>query len=160
MNQKFYHTEQELWAAFLSSDNNAFACIFTSSNTVFNATFIALKRTWINHQKKILNNHFESIDEIPFNIELSTQNSEVDDIFYDEEMRSKLATALDQLSERQKEAIYLYYIQEIPLNEVQSLLGMNYQSTRNLIHRAITKLRQTIKLTSLLCIFPSLYQLP
>lgn len=42
----------------------------------------------------------------------------------------------------------LYYIQEIPLNELPALLGMNYQSTRNLIHRAMTKLRQCMQLTS------------
>lgn len=117
---------------------------------------VALKRTLINHY------HASSatllfIDEVnacnetgdlPFEIELLTQSSSDDDTEVEEERRAQLTVALQELTPRQREAIYLYYIQEIPLNEIPALLGMNYQSTRNLLHRAMLKLRQCVTSSS------------
>ena len=54
---------------------------------------------------------------------------------------------LDELPPRQKEAIYLYYIQEIPLKEIAVLMDMEYQSIRNLISRSLRKLREKIVVT-------------
>jgi Sigma-70, region 4. len=48
------------------------------------------------------------------------------------------------LTSRQREAIYLRYIREVPLEDIASMLNMNYQSTRNLIHRSILKLRKEL----------------
>lgn len=118
---------------------------------------VALKRTLINHfhasSATLL-----SIDELDargeasdlrFEIELSAQGASELDPEADEERRALLAAALQELTPRQREAIYLYYIQEIPLNEISVLLEMNYQSTRNLLHRAMLKLRQCVTSSSL-----------
>lgn len=111
--------------------------------------FIALKRTLLNLSQAHSILCLEEMDEVRFEIELISRNAfEEEASCYDEEMEQQLAKALETLSARQREAIYLYYIQEIPLNELPALLGMNYQSTRNLIHRAMTKLRQCMQLTS------------
>lgn len=111
--------------------------------------FVALKRTLINHFQTHPMLSIEEGDEVHFEIELLSQNaSEEEYSLYDEDMKLQLSKALKELSDRQREAIYLYYIQEIPLNELPALLGMNYQSTRNLIHRAMTKLRQCIGASS------------
>lgn len=56
----------------------------------------------------------------------------------------KLMKALDQLPPRQKEAIYLYYIQEIPLKEIAVLMNMEYQSLRNLLSRSLRTLRSML----------------
>lgn len=48
---------------------------------------------------------------------------------------------LDQLSPRQRKAIVLYYIEEKKYEDICTIMDMNYQSVRNLIHRGITKLR-------------------
>lgn len=63
----------------------------------------------------------------------------------DEQLRQRqqLHEALEGLTDRQQEAIYLYYIQEVPVDEIARLLGMNEQSVRNLIFRALTKLRSS-----------------
>jgi RNA polymerase sigma factor (sigma-70 family) len=58
-----------------------------------------------------------------------------------EQLISLLNKAINRLTPRQQEAIYLRYIQELPMQEVSTMLDMNYQSTRNLLHRAITRLR-------------------
>ena len=70
--------------------------------------------------------------------------AEVDSIEDSEEKKQLiflLNKAITRLTLRQQEAIYLRYIQELPMKEVSTMLDMNYQSTRNLLHRAITKLR-------------------
>jgi RNA polymerase sigma factor (sigma-70 family) len=58
---------------------------------------------------------------------------------------AKLKSAVESLSSRQKEALYLRYIKEIPMNRIGDMLGINYQSVRNLIHRAIARLRTLIQ---------------
>ncbi len=70
--------------------------------------------------------------------------AEIDSIEDSEEKKQLiflLNKAINRLTLRQQEAIYLRYIQELPMKEVSTMLNMNYQSTRNLLHRAITKLR-------------------
>ena len=59
-------------------------------------------------------------------------------------IRRILSEELLKLPPRQKEALYLRYVQQIPLAEIAHILDMNYQSVRNLIYRAFTKLRKNI----------------
>ena len=118
---------------------------------------VALKRTLINHfhasSATLLSmdevNAREDASDLRFEIELSAQDASDADWEDDEERRAQLTAALQQLTPRQREAIYLYYIQEIPLSEIAVLLEMNYQSTRNLLHRAMLKLRQCVTSSSL-----------
>lgn len=118
---------------------------------------VALKRTLINHfhvsSATLLSidemNARDETSDLRFEIELSAQDASDADLDTDEERRAQLTAALQELTPRQREAIYLYYIQEIPLNEISVLLEMNYQSTRNLLHRAMLKLRQHITSSSL-----------
>lgn len=180
--QTTYHTEQELWRAFLAGDRNAFAQLFEKyadamyaygrkmtadaelvkdtmqdvfvklydqryrlkeTECVKGYLLVVMKRALLNkfHERTML--PIEEDGEVQFEIELISQSEfEDDSSVYDEEMKLKLARALKELSSRQREAIYLYYIQEIPLTDLPEILGMNYQSTRNLLHRALTKLRQ------------------
>ena len=56
-----------------------------------------------------------------------------------------LTQAIASLTERQKEAIYLYYIHNIDMQDIAHIMEMNYQSVRNLLHRAMVKLRQSLR---------------
>lgn len=82
-------------------------------------------------------------------LKLISSHSTADEEEYSEEDRQRLARALKELTPRQREAVYLYYIQEVPLSEIPDLLGMNYQSVRNLLHRAMLKLRQSVSTSEL-----------
>lgn len=56
--------------------------------------------------------------------------------------RSKyVASLLSNLSMQQKEAVYHKYINELNYIEIAQLMGINYQSVKNLIYRAIKKMR-------------------
>ncbi|MPN58542.1 hypothetical protein SDC9_206248 [bioreactor metagenome] len=60
--------------------------------------------------------------------------------------KSRLKKGIQALTARQREAIYLRYTMDMSLEEISSLLEMNYQSARNLIHRSVEKLRKEVLL--------------
>lgn len=60
--------------------------------------------------------------------------------------KSRLKKGIQALTARQREAIYLRYTMDMSLEEISSLLEMNYQSARNLIHRSVEKLRKELLL--------------
>jgi RNA polymerase sigma factor (sigma-70 family) len=53
----------------------------------------------------------------------------------------QLAEALNELSPRLREAIYLKYFHGLSYEEMEMVLDINYQSIRNNMHRAVKKLR-------------------
>jgi RNA polymerase sigma factor (sigma-70 family) len=55
-----------------------------------------------------------------------------------------LQTALDGLSDRQREVIYLKFFAEMDYPEIGEVMGLNYQSARNLAYRALEALRDAM----------------
>lgn len=66
---------------------------------------------------------------------------------------TKLKAALNQLSSRQKEAIFLKYYEELDYEQVAETMNINYQSVRNLIFSGMKKLREILVLILGLLIF-------
>lgn len=64
----------------------------------------------------------------------------LDDSEEDERVRH-LMKAFVNLSSQQKEIIYLYYVNELKHDEIAEILGINYQSSKNLLSRSLAKLR-------------------
>ena len=62
----------------------------------------------------------------------------------EQQLLRRLLEAVGQLSARQKEAIYLRYIQEVPVSDIAGIMGISYQSTRNVLHKAMLKLREQL----------------
>lgn len=58
----------------------------------------------------------------------------------------KLQNAMKDLTDRQREIIYLKYSKNLSYEEIGDILGINYQSIRNLTHRAVTELRKAMLL--------------
>ena len=48
----------------------------------------------------------------------------------------------ERLSPRQKQIIHLYYIEQRKYEDICQIMGINYQSVRNLMHRSISRLRE------------------
>lgn len=67
------------------------------------------------------------------------------------ENKSKLSTALSQLSARQREAIYLKYHKNLAYEDVAEIMNINYQSVRNLVFNGITKMRTLLTAFILVC---------
>lgn len=60
----------------------------------------------------------------------------------DKLIKLKLRNAINNLTPRQKEALYLKYIFEMEYEDICQLMNMNYQSIRNLVCRALNRLRE------------------
>ena len=48
----------------------------------------------------------------------------------------------DKLSPRQRQIIHLYYVEHHKYEDICRIMGINYQSVRNLMHRSISRLRE------------------
>lgn len=55
-----------------------------------------------------------------------------------------ISAAFKKLSSKQQEILYLYYIRELTHEEIAVILNINYQSSKNLLFRSISKLRELL----------------
>lgn len=90
-------------------------------------------------------------DELPFLVDYRFQPDDEQD--GDDEIRETFDRVINLLTPRQKEAIYLHYQSEMSYDEIAQLLGINYQSVRNLIHRAVEKVRSEMDVALFLLLF-------
>ena len=74
----------------------------------------------------------------------SDSNPEITWINQEDEkiLDGKLALALNKLSDRQREIIYMKYYQHMEYEDIGRVMDLNYQSARNLLTRALTALRK------------------
>ncbi|MGI4832659.1 MAG: RNA polymerase sigma factor [Janthinobacterium lividum] len=66
------------------------------------------------------------------------------------EQQAQLLKALQQLSSRHREAVYLKFFDGFTYERIAELMGLNQQSVRNLVHQAIKRLRQALPYSLLL----------
>jgi len=62
-----------------------------------------------------------------------------------EARKNLLKNMIDQLTPRQKEALLMKFYLSLDYPDIAQLMGLNVQSVRNLVHRAIKILREEIK---------------
>lgn len=58
-----------------------------------------------------------------------------------EDEQRKLSFLLSKLNDNQREAIYYRFVEGLSCEEVAYIMNINYQSAKNLLHRAIKKMR-------------------
>ena len=109
--------------------------------------FISLKRKIICSLKNETSLESFSDNETPFFLIYHPEN-EVTDFENNIGKMDELKKALNKLSPKQQEAIYLRYVSELDYKEICQILNLNYQSIRNLVHRAIVKLRKILTCSS------------
>ncbi len=106
--------------------------------------YVALRRRLTRYLKREdrfdFRNNFVDLDdaEMPFEFQLSGEQQ-------DNATEHKLQTALQQLPERQKKAIYYFYFENFSYQEVAKLMDMTHvKSARNLIYKGLTSLKNYI----------------
>lgn len=87
---------------------------------------------------------FENIDDkIDYTFALKVTSI---DLLIEEEERVQLTKRVEELlfclTNRQREAIYLRYIQELSYDEIGELLGMSPKASRKLVSRALIRIRE------------------
>lgn len=114
--------------------------------------FAALKNCLYNLFKREM--IFEKLDEHEvYDILDATAEDKVIEPFERNEEKQTIVKVLGVLTERQREAVYYRYIQELKIEEIGALMDMNYQSVQNLIQRSIKKMKDSV----LLCLFFIIY---
>lgn len=121
---KLYETSREL----PHTTNPLFYLFKALKNILYNAIR--------SNEKYLLYSQEDMLFQVDFYYEAEDEKDSIS-----EEMHEKLETLFQSLSTRQKEAVYLKYKMDMSYEEISQLLGINYQSTRNLVHRAIEKIR-------------------
>ena len=91
-------------------------------------------------------------EQLPFQL-----NVTVEDEFImkedSEEIRQKVENVLNRLTHRQREVIYLRYIQECSYEEISDIMQISIAASRNLVSKSVTKLKESsLSLTLLLLI--------
>ncbi len=104
--------------------------------------FVALKNNLFllfNKDKK----HYQ-IDTVEpvFSLELSAEDAYIINE-REIELKQCVQQMLNLLSHRQREVIYYRFTEGLSYEEICVLMKMNIQSVRNLLHRSITKIRET-----------------
>jgi len=85
-------------------------------------------------------NAFESLSKFEFSAEEITVKQEFMSIRAD-----ALALILNDLSVREREAIYLKYYSDLGIKEISSVMDISYQSVLNTLQKAFKKLRKTVE---------------
>jgi RNA polymerase sigma factor (sigma-70 family) len=112
---------------------------------------IDIKRT--NREFPALFPQEEEIDEyLPFKFNVSIE----DEIIMkedSEEIRLKVENVLSRLTNRQREIIYLRYVQEYNYQEISDIMQISVEASRNLVSKSIVKLRIASHTLSMLLLF-------
>lgn len=101
----------------------------------------SLKNRLLDMEKRERRMTYDPMEEHVFHAEVS-----VTDLLVEGEERDRLAERvqklLDSLTNNQREAIYLRYIQEMDYEEIAALLDISAEYARKLVYRGMLKLRE------------------
>ncbi|MDR0541867.1 MAG: sigma-70 family RNA polymerase sigma factor [Dysgonamonadaceae bacterium] len=86
----------------------------------------------------------ESIEDYPLLSATLSCEQPVDEQDFTDYKRRCLLSVVNQLSDRQKEIIYLRYFANFSNEEIAGITGINYQSVRNILSRTLKILRERI----------------
>ena len=81
-------------------------------------------------------------ESVPFSLEPTVEEQYIEQETQDIQ-QARLKEILSLLTPRQQEIIYYRYIQELSMDEICSIMNLNYQSAQNLIQRSLKKIRDT-----------------
>ncbi|RKD90667.1 RNA polymerase sigma factor [Mangrovibacterium diazotrophicum] len=108
----------------------------------------SFRRKLLRHLKKESRYTEESGSEINFGIHLSPEDNLI--LGESEQLKwIRFNRALERLSHRQREAVYLRFKKELDYDEVAAIMEMSVEACRNLIYRAVKSIRQMLEEESL-----------
>jgi len=94
--------------------------------------------------------------EITENDTVDLQEKDSQEIWIEKEEENEkqilIKRLLSELTQNQREALYHRFVEKMSLEEIATLMNINYQSAKNLIHRSIKKLKSVTAFTLLLFI--------
>jgi RNA polymerase sigma factor (sigma-70 family) len=104
------------------------------------------------HQRDHIFSNLKDITSFDFMFDFSIEDRLIADETTAKRVK-QLNQCINNLPARQKEALYLRYHQGLTVEQVAEVLNMNYQSTKNLLHRAISRLRNDFPISFIALLF-------
>ena len=114
------------------------------TNAIKPYLYVAVRRKILAEIKKVRKTTDEELKESHFDAELNIEHILIAKE-RSEEDKAMLKDAFEQLSDRQKEILYLKYYAQMDYESISEVMDMNYQSARNLVSRAISKLSKLLR---------------
>ncbi len=108
--------------------------------------FVALKNNLLkklDKSRRLPTLGLDSFRSLDFKIEYDAQQHMID-LEIEDETTQKLTQAIEQLSKKQKEIIYLKFEEELDYPDIAQVLQISVESARKQIYRAIKSLRQSL----------------
>lgn len=104
--------------------------------------FVVLKNTLLNHIKKELTyrDYIVKVENAPIETPLARLEAEEEQLH----RKARIQRAFNQLSPREREVMYLRYVDEMDIDDIARLTNMQYQSVQNTMQRALKKLREVM----------------
>ncbi|MEM1120765.1 MAG: sigma-70 family RNA polymerase sigma factor [Bacteroidota bacterium] len=81
--------------------------------------------------------------ELDFDVEIAVDQKLIE-LELSSERAQQVKEAMENLSKRQKEVIYLKYVTGLDYEDIGEIMDLNYQSVRNLVSKALKKLKGTL----------------
>lgn len=97
---------------------------------------------------------YHQMNKVQVNDDISVEFSPEDYFIqnqYEEEIRNRVVTALNQLSAKQREAVYLRYFEEMEYEEIAEIMNINIQSVKNNVHRGLESMRDFLTVLLIAC---------
>jgi len=127
--QNTFSDDTQLWQQLKLGNKNALESIFRNE-----AEALAKYGKKFTADKELI---------VKNDISFSVENSWIEN--EETELRSKeLTVAISKLSSRQQEILYLKFHSEMDYDQIIEIMGLNYQSARNLVTRALEALRKSM----------------
>jgi RNA polymerase sigma-70 factor (ECF subfamily) len=136
----------ELWEKASNTEIQSFrAYLFQSFR------FILYRQLQKDSRYNYYNNVKGSPDEYSI-FSLSTEHFIIEKEENDEKAKM-LQTAINQLSKRQQEIIYLRFYNDLEYEEICEIMQISYQVSRNLLYQAIKSLKKIVSAPSIISLF-------
>lgn len=114
-----------------------------------------LLRMLKNHLFDVYRSKTNSSEITSYELSFSVKTTILDEIISQEEqalLQTRIDNLLKLLTDRQREAIYLRFIQELEYEEIGELLNMTPQASRKLVSRAVKRMREEDPTTYLIIV--------
>lgn len=123
-----------------------FVKLYTRSELIKDAStlrpflFASMRNACINSIK--MKQKLASLDTIEeFKINYTVDNNSIEDKEELERIKALVKNILDQLTPRQREIIYLRFLHQMEYEEISRIMNLSEQAARNLVYRAMDKIR-------------------
>ncbi|HEY4789253.1 MAG TPA: RNA polymerase sigma factor [Bacteroidales bacterium] len=77
----------------------------------------------------------------------------------EEDRRNKVIQALNRLSAKQREAIYLRYFEDLEYMQIAEIMGINLQSAKNNVQRGLNALKDLLGFVMFYYLFKEIFQI-